>query len=77
MTDASSSGGLGNLPIHTLGEEERRQNVMVGISITMTMIALACVGLRVYTRAFIVRNMGLEDWTMICAAVSIPLVCAI
>jgi hypothetical protein len=27
------------------------------------------VALRVYTRAFIVRNMGLEDWTMVSAAV--------
>jgi len=67
---ASASGSVGNLPLHSLSEEQRRQNLMVGVSIAMPMVSLACVGLRVYTRAFIVRNMGPEDWTMVAAAVS-------
>jgi hypothetical protein len=33
------------------------------------MYLVTCVALRVYTRGFIVRKMGLEDWTMVAAAV--------
>ncbi|KAF2028875.1 hypothetical protein EK21DRAFT_68843 [Setomelanomma holmii] len=50
------------------GAEQARQNVMVAVSVTMTVIGVSCVALRVYTRGFIVRNMGLEDWTMVAAA---------
>lgn len=31
---------------------------------------VACLALRVYTRGYIVRIMGMEDWTMMAAAVS-------
>lgn len=67
---ASASGSIGNLSQHVVGDEQKRQNLMIGVSIAMTMVSLACVGLRVYTRAFIVRNMGAEDWTIVAAAVS-------
>jgi len=68
------------------GAEQARQDVMVGVSVAMTLIGgkevprcrcekaltsqVTCVALRVYTRGFIVRNMGVEDWTMVAAAVS-------
>jgi hypothetical protein len=67
------------------GDEWARQNVAVGAIVTMTILGsvltagaslrlltastVACVGLRIVTRACIVRNMGNEDWTMIAAAV--------
>ncbi|KAF2703240.1 hypothetical protein K504DRAFT_520362 [Pleomassaria siparia CBS 279.74] len=65
---ADASGSLGTDPTHTLSDEQHRQNIMTGVSIAMTLVAVACVGLRVYTRARIVRNMGAEDWTMVAAA---------
>ncbi|KNG46059.1 integral membrane protein [Stemphylium lycopersici] len=55
-------------PKYALGAEQARQNVMIGVSVTMTLIGVSCVALRVYTRGFIVRNIGSEDWTMIGAA---------
>jgi hypothetical protein len=68
MTEASGSVGI--LPLHSLTEEQHRQNIMIGVSIATTLVSLGCVGLRVYTRAFIVRNIGPEDWTMMAAAAS-------
>ncbi|KAF1844422.1 uncharacterized protein K460DRAFT_163848 [Cucurbitaria berberidis CBS 394.84] len=56
-------------PKYAPGAEQARQDVMVGVSVAMTLIGVTCVALRVYTRGFIVRNMGAEDWTMIGAAV--------
>ncbi|KAH7071742.1 hypothetical protein FB567DRAFT_209900 [Paraphoma chrysanthemicola] len=50
------------------GAEQARQDVMVGVSVAMTLIGVTCVALRVYTRGFIVKNMGIEDWTMVAAA---------
>ncbi|KAF1993499.1 hypothetical protein P154DRAFT_450033 [Amniculicola lignicola CBS 123094] len=55
-------------PKYTEGAEEARQHVMIAVAVVMTLIGLSCVGLRVYTRAYIVRNIGIEDWTMIAAA---------
>jgi hypothetical protein len=74
-------------PKYAPGAEQARQDVMVGVSVAMTLIggthtslqiccftgadsSVTCVALRVYTRAFIVRKMGVEDWTMVAAAVS-------
>jgi hypothetical protein len=74
-------------PKYGSGAEQARQDVMVGVSVGMTLIGgkhsslqdaasqaltivVTCVALRVYTRAFIVRKMGIEDWTMVAAAVS-------
>ncbi|OAL44404.1 hypothetical protein IQ07DRAFT_250802 [Pyrenochaeta sp. DS3sAY3a] len=55
-------------PKYAPGAEQARQDVMIGVSIAMTLIGVTCVALRVYTRGFIVKNMGIEDWTMIAAA---------
>ncbi|CAO2652639.1 Nn.00g009220.m01.CDS01 [Neocucurbitaria sp. VM-36] len=55
-------------PKYAPGAEQARQDVMIGVSAAMTLIGVTCVALRVYTRGFIVRNMGIEDWTMIAAA---------
>jgi hypothetical protein len=35
----------------------------------MLTFLVMCVALRIYTRGYIVRNMGIEDWTMLMAAV--------
>ncbi|OAG03922.1 uncharacterized protein CC84DRAFT_1149671, partial [Paraphaeosphaeria sporulosa] len=51
------------------GDEKARQDVAVGAIVTMTILGMACVALRIHTRARIVRNMGNEDWTMIVAAI--------
>ncbi|KAF1980343.1 hypothetical protein BU23DRAFT_522391 [Bimuria novae-zelandiae CBS 107.79] len=51
------------------GDEQTRQNVAVGAIIVSSLLGMACVSLRVYTRAYVFRNMGNEDWTMILAAV--------
>ncbi|EDU43709.1 conserved hypothetical protein [Pyrenophora tritici-repentis Pt-1C-BFP] len=56
-------------PKYSPGAEQARQDIMVGLSIVMTIIGVSCVALRVYTRGVIVRNMGPEDWTMIAATV--------
>ncbi|KAF2258476.1 hypothetical protein CC78DRAFT_587068 [Lojkania enalia] len=62
-------GRMFNLdPKFALSAQQSRLDLMVAISAVMTAIGMACVGLRVYTRACIVRNMGIEDWTMIAAA---------
>ncbi|KAH7389960.1 hypothetical protein BKA66DRAFT_510953 [Pyrenochaeta sp. MPI-SDFR-AT-0127] len=55
-------------PKYAPDAEQARQDVMVGVSVVMTFIGVTCVALRVYTRGFIVRNIGMEDWTMIAAA---------
>ncbi|KAF2111991.1 hypothetical protein BDV96DRAFT_498286 [Lophiotrema nucula] len=55
-------------PMYAPGAEQSRQNAMLGISIALTVIAMICVAMRIYTRAYIVRNIGLEDWTMMLAA---------
>jgi predicted CDP-diglyceride synthetase/phosphatidate cytidylyltransferase len=39
----------------------------------MLTFLVMCVALRIYTRGFIVRNMGIEDWTMLMAAVCLSL----
>ncbi|KAF2864953.1 hypothetical protein BDV95DRAFT_600138 [Massariosphaeria phaeospora] len=68
MADMAGSPSR-NDPKYAPGAEQMRQDIGVGISIAMTLLGVLCVGLRVYTRAYIVRNMGIEDWTMIGAAV--------
>ncbi|PVI01190.1 hypothetical protein DM02DRAFT_494548, partial [Periconia macrospinosa] len=50
------------------GAEKARQEGALGISVFMTIIGMTAVGLRVYTRAVVIRNMGPEDWTAIVAA---------
>ncbi|KAF2011209.1 hypothetical protein BU24DRAFT_331012, partial [Aaosphaeria arxii CBS 175.79] len=50
------------------GAEQLRQDVAIGVSIAMTLTGMVCVALRVFTRAYIVRNMGTEDIVMIIAA---------
>ncbi|KAF2641859.1 hypothetical protein P280DRAFT_424408 [Massarina eburnea CBS 473.64] len=55
-------------PRYAPGAEQARQDASVGIMVAMTLIGMVFVGLRVYTRAYIVRNMGMEDWTMLAAA---------
>ncbi|KAF2442777.1 hypothetical protein P171DRAFT_49262 [Karstenula rhodostoma CBS 690.94] len=57
------------LMMYPSGDEKARQNVAAGAIITMTIFGIACIALRIYTRALIVRNMGKEDWTMIAAAI--------
>ncbi|KAF2683883.1 hypothetical protein K458DRAFT_389804 [Lentithecium fluviatile CBS 122367] len=51
------------------GDVQARQDVAIGVSIAATLIGMTFIALRVYTRAFIVRNMGPEDWTMLSAAI--------
>ncbi|KAF1952225.1 hypothetical protein CC80DRAFT_552648 [Byssothecium circinans] len=55
-------------PKYGPGAEKARQDAAVGVSVAMTVIGMVFVGLRMYTRAYIVRNMGMEDWTMLAAA---------
>ncbi|RMZ68537.1 integral membrane [Pyrenophora seminiperda CCB06] len=56
-------------PKYAPGAEQARQDIMLSLTAVLTIIAVLCVALRVYTRGIIVRNMGPEDWTMIAAAV--------
>ncbi|KAH7088184.1 hypothetical protein FB567DRAFT_425201, partial [Paraphoma chrysanthemicola] len=44
-----------------------RQDIVVGVSIALTLISVIIVSLRIYTRAFIVRNVGKDDVCMIAA----------
>ncbi|PSN68246.1 hypothetical protein BS50DRAFT_551661 [Corynespora cassiicola Philippines] len=53
---------------HVQGEEQNRQDVLIGVSVVMTMVGMTFVGMRIYTRGFVVRNMGKEDWTITAAA---------
>ncbi|KAF2732649.1 hypothetical protein EJ04DRAFT_305043 [Polyplosphaeria fusca] len=50
-------------------DEKARQNTLLGVTTAFTLIGMITVALRIYTRAHITRNMGMEDWTMIAAAV--------
>ena len=48
----------------------------MGGIIAMTVIAVAVAWLRMYTRAFISRNLWWDDWTMLAGSVSAsPLAC--
>ncbi|KAH8728111.1 hypothetical protein GQ44DRAFT_737803 [Phaeosphaeriaceae sp. PMI808] len=55
-------------PKYAPGAEQTRQDVMIGVSVGTTLLGVTCVALRVYTRGFIVRRMGIEDWIMVAAA---------
>ncbi|CAO2656493.1 Nn.00g052960.m01.CDS01 [Neocucurbitaria sp. VM-36] len=46
-----------------------RQNVVVGVSTALTALSVVIVSLRIYTRTFIVRNIGKDDYAMLAAMV--------
>ncbi|KAG0634514.1 hypothetical protein HOY80DRAFT_1140618 [Tuber brumale] len=43
---------------------------LVGACITLITLTLLAITLRVYSRAYLIRNMGADDWTMVFAAIS-------
>ncbi|KAF2276366.1 uncharacterized protein EI97DRAFT_433207 [Westerdykella ornata] len=44
-----------------------RQNTMIAVTVAMTLVGAVAVGLRVFTRAYIVGTMWADDWAMIAA----------
>jgi hypothetical protein len=52
------------------GPYESRQAALIAIQITLILIALAIYSLRIYTRAFILRSISVDDYTMGAAMVS-------
>jgi len=51
--------------------QESRAPTVIGVVTFMLSFTTVAVGLRIYTRAFILRQMGLDDWTAIFTLVSI------
>ena len=45
--------------------------LMIGIMWTFTCLAMIAIALRLYVRIFIVKKLGLDDWFMMIAGVSI------
>jgi len=54
-------------PIH---DDDDNSGQLMGSAITLTIFVFLVVAMRVYCRAYLLRNMGADDWTMIAAAVS-------
>ncbi|KAF2175140.1 hypothetical protein K469DRAFT_724430 [Zopfia rhizophila CBS 207.26] len=54
-------------PKYQPAAEQARQNMLIAVTVVMTAIGALVVGLRCFTRAYIVRNMGADDWTMVAA----------
>ncbi|KAF5849132.1 hypothetical protein GGP41_006039 [Bipolaris sorokiniana] len=53
--------------MHPPRDERQRRFILICVSAVTTALGVSCVALRVYTRKFIIRSMGPEDWTMIVA----------
>jgi hypothetical protein len=52
------------------GPYESRQAALIAIQIVLVMIALIIYSLRIYTRSFILRSIGTDDYIMGAAVVS-------
>ncbi|RPB05105.1 hypothetical protein L873DRAFT_1798070 [Choiromyces venosus 120613-1] len=57
-----------NSPINDNDHDSAR---LIGSAITLIVLMGLVVITRIYCRAYLLRNMGADDWTMIIAAVSI------
>ncbi|KAK2024393.1 hypothetical protein LX32DRAFT_500571, partial [Colletotrichum zoysiae] len=61
---------IGNFPAHYTDEGlpfENRKGTIVGLIATFLVLAWICVGLRVYTRVFVVRTPGWDDFVVVIA----------
>ena len=54
----------------TFHDDDDNSGQLMGSAITLLIFVFLVVGMRVYCRAYLLRNMGPDDWTMIAAAVS-------
>lgn len=52
--------------------EESRAGVTVAVTTLVVGLAFAAVATRIYTRAFLLKQMGPDDWASICAFVRSP-----
>ncbi|KAK1960027.1 hypothetical protein LY78DRAFT_590415 [Colletotrichum sublineola] len=61
---------VGNFPTHYTDEGlavGNRRSTILGVIITLTVLSWICVGLRVYTRVFVIRTPGWDDLVVVVA----------
>ncbi len=49
-----------------------RKGALIGLQVFLVVLALIIFSLRIYTRARILRSIGIDDWIMGAAMVSFP-----
>jgi len=54
----------------TAHDDDDNSSQLMASAITLLTFVFLVVSMRVYCRAYLLRNMGADDWTMIAAAVS-------
>lgn len=59
----ASTGNVPDVP------DESRLGMILGVQTTVTVLAVVAVCLRLYVRVKLVRGSGIDDWTMLIAAV--------
>ena len=57
----------------SLGENENRRGSIIGMMIGALTLSCVIVGLRMYTRAMILKSVRSDDWTIVLALVLDPL----
>lgn len=56
-------------PLFPQGSGDTRSPQLIGLTVTVTVLALACVVVRIYTRLKVSRSVGWDDYTCLAAMV--------
>src|SRR4051794_31081888 len=69
MIEIASPAEMAKWPTPNYVNPDSRMGMLYGFEIPLIVVTSIAVGLRMYTRAFLTRSIGADDWLMLGAAI--------